>query len=317
VAVERRGRKIVYGPVPSRRLGRSLGIDLVPYKTCSFDCIYCQLGPTPKTLIRRRAYTSPEEVVSAVKSRLDKGTHADFLTLSGSGEPTLELNLGEILRALRRKFSQRIAVLTNSSLLHMKAVREALSLAHVVLPSLDGWKEEIFQKVNRPHPSVNLEKVVWGLKKLREEFRGEIWLEVLLVEGINDDLQDIPLLLAVLKDIAPDRIQLNTVTRPPSLPWVRPPKRERLEEFAAALGPKAEIVASFKGGSGKIMSSELERSVVETVSRRPLCAEDVASMLGIEISMAGSLLVRLAREKGWMAVRVGEKTYYRPRGESA
>lgn len=317
MAVERRGRKIVYGPVPSRRLGRSLGIDLVPYKTCSFDCIYCQLGPTPKTLIRRRAYTSPEEVVSAVKSRLDKGTHADFLTLSGSGEPTLELNLGEILRALRRKFSQRIAVLTNSSLLHMKAVREALSLAHVVLPSLDGWKEEIFQKVNRPHPSVNLEKVVWGLKKLREEFRGEIWLEVLLVEGINDDLQDIPLLLAVLKDIAPDRIQLNTVTRPPSLPWVRPPKRERLEEFAAALGPKAEIVASFKGGSGKIMSSELERSVVETVSRRPLCAEDVASMLGIEISMAGSLLVRLAREKGWMAVRVGEKTYYRPRGESA
>lgn len=317
MAVESRGRKIVYGPVPSRRLGRSLGIDLIPYKTCSFDCIYCQLGPTPKTTIRRRAYTLPEEVVSAVRGRLEKGTHADFLTLSGSGEPTLELNLGEILRALRREFSQRIAVLTNSSLLHMKSVREALSSAHVVLPSLDGWKEDTFQKVNRPHPSVSLEKVLLGLKKLRGEFKGEIWLEVLLVEGINDDPRDIPLLLAVLQDIAPDRIQINTVTRPPSLAWVRPPKRERLEEFAAALGPKAEIVASFKAGSEKILTSELERRLVETVSRRPLCAEDVASIFGMEISMADSLLGRLAREKGWMAVKVEEKTYYRPRGESA
>ncbi len=315
--MQSKGRKIVYGPVPSRRLGRSLGIDLIPYKTCSFDCIYCQLGSTPRTTIRRRAYTSPEEVVSAVRGRLENGAHVDFLTLSGSGEPTLELNLGEILRALRREFSQRIAVLTNSSLLHMKSVSEALSLAHVIMPSLDGWKEDIFQKVNRPHPSVTLEKVLWGLKKLREEFKGEIWLEVLLVEGINDDPQDIPMLLAVLEEIAPNRIQINTVTRPPSLPWVRPPKREKLEEFAAALGPKAEIVASFKAGAERILGSELEKRVVETVSRRPLCAEDVASMFGVEISTADSLLGRLAREKGWTALRVEEKTYYRPRGESA
>lgn len=311
-----KNRRIVYGPVPSRRLGRSLGIDLIPHKTCSFDCIYCQLGPTPKTLIRRKAYTSAEEVVSAVRRRLDEGSEVDFLTLSGSGEPTLELNLGVIIGTLRRVFSQRIAVITNSSLLNHKCVREALSRAHVVLPSLDGWTEEMIQRMNRPHPSVTLTRILDGLRKFRKEFKGEIWLEVLFVEGVNDDPKEIPLFVNLLREISPDRIQINTVTRPPSQPWVRAPRRERLEEFARAIGPKAEIVASFKGASEHIVSSELKERVAETVLRRPLCAEDVASIFGIELSSARSLLGQLARERGWVAEKVAERIYYREPGQT-
>lgn len=303
--------RIVYGPVPSRRLGRSLGIDLLPMKTCSFDCVYCQLGPTAKTRIRRSPFRNPEEVVWAVQRVLERETQVDVLSLSGSGEPTLDLNVGKTIRALKGAFGLPVAVLTNSSLLYRKAVREELGAADLLLPSLDGWTEAMFRRVNRPHPSLQLEPILEGLVWLRKEFKGEIWLEVLLVQDLNDDPQELPGLIRWINKICPDRIHLNTVTRPPASSWVQAPDRDRLEEFRSALGPRAEIVASFRAATERASLGNLEQRVAQTVLRRPLCAEDVCSLFGMELEQARMLLEKLACENCWLTESVGGKTFYR------
>lgn len=309
--MEPRSPRITYGPVPSRRLGRSLGIDLVPMKTCSYDCVYCQLGPTPRTRIRRCVFRKPEQVVQAVRRALERGARPQVLTLSGSGEPTLDLNMGRTIQALKAAFDIPVAVLTNGSLLHHRTVREELGAADLVLPSLDGWTEPMFRRINRPHPTVQLQAILEGLVSLRREFKGEIWLEVLLVQGINDDPADLPGLIQWVSKISPERVQINTVTRPPAESWVRAPSRERLEEFCLALGPRAEIVASFRAATESTSLRDLEERIAETVLRRPLCAQDVCSLFGIDPAQARALLERLAQQNSWSTELVGERTYYR------
>ncbi len=309
-------KRITYGPVPSRRLGRSLGIDLLPMKTCSYDCIYCQLGPTRRTRLRRARFIEPERVVQAVRQALEAKPQVDVLTLSGSGEPTLERGLGEIIRLLKKFFSLPVSVITNSSLLYRRSLREELAAADLVLPSMDGWTEPTFKRINRPHNSLELGKILEGLVALRKEFRGEIWLEVLLVHEINDDPDQIPGLLQWVQRINPDRVQLNTVSRPPAEAWVRASAPERIQEIRNALGPRAEVVASFKGLSERGSLADLERRVAETLKRRPLCAEDLRSLFGMELARAEIFLEDMAKKNSWRAQSIGGKTYYRPVGNS-
>lgn len=304
-------QKITYGPVPSRRLGRSLGIDLLPYKTCCFDCVYCQLGPTRKTTIRRRAHRGPDEVVRAVRNVLDQGIRVDTITFSGSGEPTLDANLGDILKALKRTFSQPIAVITNGALLFRRRLRDELALADIVLPSLDGWTPRMFLDVNRPHPSLSLERIIWGLAEFRKAFRGEIWLELMLVHGLNDSLEELPDLIRAVDLLDPHRIQINTVTRPPAESWVRPVEEARAKEFASALGPRAEVVASFKGETTGAQVGNIENEVAQMVSRRPLCAQDLSALFGIEPVFAAEVLEGLAQKMGWEVTVVQGRRYYR------
>lgn len=304
-------QRITYGPVPSRRLGRSLGIDLLPMKTCSFDCIYCQLGPTKRTRLRRAHFRQPEVVAEAVRQALERKGKVDVLTFSGSGEPTLERRLGETIRLLKRLFGLPVAVITNSSLLYRKSVREEICGADLVLPSLDGWTEPMFRRINRPHPGLKLENILEGLEALRKDFTGQIWLEVLLVGGINDDPEQIPGLIRWVRRINPDRIQLNTVTRPPAEPWATAPEPQRIQEIRAALGARAEIVASFKGLMEKTSLSDLEQRVVETVMRRPLSADDLSSLFGLDPAQAAELLENMARKNSWRAESIEGRTYYR------
>ncbi len=303
--------RITFGPVPSRRLGRSLGIDVIPLKTCTHNCVYCQLGPTRRTTVRRREFRTVREIVSAVGEALREGPRADVLTFSGSGEPTLHKGLGEMIQALKERFSLPVAVLTNGALLYRADVRKELKRSDVVLPSLDGWTQEMFQRINRPHPSLRLDALLEGLEAFRKIFHGELWLEVLFVGGINDDPMDLPELIRWVRRIQPDRVQVNTVVRPPAEPWARPVGRERLEEICSALGPEAEVVVPYRRDAERAARKGLEERVVEMVRRRPLTSEDVVATLGMGKGEAEELLERLAQRHGWVRESRGRELFYR------
>jgi len=269
-----------YGPVPSRRLGFSLGIDIIPLKTCTLDCIYCQLGPTPKKTTHRKEYFSASDIVSQIKKKLSSGQRIDYITFSGSGEPTLNNALGKIIKEIKKATSIPVAILTNSTLLSLKSVRDALMDADLVVPSLDAASQEIFVKVNRPHPSLNIEETIQGLRKFSQEFKGSIWLEIMLVKGVNDSPSHIRKLKEAIAKIRPDKIQLNTVIRPPSEKYARPLSLKNLENIKKTLGKNCEIIAeSYR--EGQISTPEkLEGAILSLIQRRPVTLEEISASLG-------------------------------------
>ena len=209
--------RYVYGPVQSRRLGLSLGLSLTPYKICDFDCVYCQLGKAKEKISLRREYVRVEEVIGELKAWLANNTEQakglDYVTISGMGEPTLNTRIGEVISEIRKVTSAKISVITNSSLLNDPLVRQAISGVDLIVPSLDAVDEETFRKVDRPQESIHIEDIINGLKALRREFRGQIWLEVMLIKGLNDSPGHICKLKEVIEAIRPDRIQLNSPVR--------------------------------------------------------------------------------------------------------
>ncbi len=166
----------IFGPVPSRRLGRSLGVDLVPFKTCSYDCIYCQLGRTTNQTVERREWVPLDAVLAELRGKL--ASQPDYITLSGSGEPTLYSRLDELIDGIRAMTEVPIAVLTNGSLLWQPEVRSKLLRAHLVIPSLDAGDERTFQAIDRPHGTISFKRMLWGLIDFRREYQGQYWLEV-------------------------------------------------------------------------------------------------------------------------------------------
>ena len=238
--------KHVYGPVPSRRLGYSLGVDILPFKICSLDCIYCQLGRTKRKTIQRKKYFDFDVILSQIKTVIDSGQKIDTITFSGSGEPTLNVFIGELIKGIKKNTSIPVAVLTNSTLLIHKSVRNALSKADLVIPSLDAATQDIFVRMNRPHKSIKIQQIIEGIKKFRQEFSGKIWLEILFVKGVNDSLAHLKKLKAAISEINPDKIQLNTVVRPPAEKSSLPVTPQELANFRKFFGTKAEVIAEFK-----------------------------------------------------------------------
>ncbi len=205
----------LFGPVPSRRLGRSLGIDLTPFKTCSFDCIFCQLGRTTDKTVARREYVSVDAVIAELDAWLAAGNTADYLTLSGSGEPTLNSEFGRVIQFLRNRTSIPVALLTNGSLLSDPHVREAAAEANVVKVSLSAWDDTSLKQVNRPHRTINFATLYNGIREFRKTFSGELWMEVFLVWGTNTAVSDVLKIAERVQALSPTRIQLNTAVRPP------------------------------------------------------------------------------------------------------
>jgi len=276
--------KYIFGPVPSRRLGRSLGIDLVPNKTCTFDCIYCELGRTTHKTILRQSHVSPREIQGELEiylSGLEK--KPDYITLSGSGEPTLNINIREIIRRIKEITSTPVAVLTNSSLLSLNEIRMDLSEADVVLPSLDAITPALFEYVNRPHASLGIEGIISGLIQFRNQYRGQIWLEVVFCRGINDDKEEIERLKGVIERIQPDRVQLNTPVRPPAEEFAYPLTTAQLEEIRKKLGGKAEIISEFTAPLGEEFNSVKDTEILNLIKRRPCTTEDISKALGLRI----------------------------------
>lgn len=238
--------KYIYGPVPSRRLGLSLGLSLTPHKTCNLDCIYCQLGPTASLSVEIKEYVPVkdifEELQAWFRNNPEQAKELKFVTFSGCGEPTLNAGIGELIVLIKKAFSVPVCVITNATTLSSPEVRKALLAADVVVPSLDAADTATFEKVNRPHASVRLEAIIDGIAAFRKEYRGRIWLEVMIVKGVNDDLAHAHRLKEIVERLAPDRIQLNSPVRSTAEKDVRAADPKRLEKIKELFGDKAEIV---------------------------------------------------------------------------
>ncbi|MCK4752462.1 MAG: radical SAM protein [Planctomycetes bacterium] len=279
-------KKYLFGPVPSRRLGLSLGVDIVPFKTCTLDCIYCQIGKTSEKTIERKDYVVVEAVLEELKDRLAQGLTADFITISGSGEPTLNSQLGQIIDGIKKITDIPVAVLTNGTLLTDKSVRADCAKADVVVPSLDAGDQQTFQKINRPHRDISIEKLVDGLCAFRDEFSGQIWLEVFLVEGINTDANQIAKIKTIIERISPDKVHLNTAVRPTAEKDVKRLDAEKLQAVAVQLGQRCEVVADFALlYDGKHIEGGA-KDVLSMLKRRPCSLNDISSGLGIRRDVA-------------------------------
>jgi wyosine [tRNA(Phe)-imidazoG37] synthetase (radical SAM superfamily) len=292
-----RGRGHVYGPVPSRRLGASLGVDVVPLKACPYDCIYCQLGSTRKLTAERVAFFPVDEILADVERRLQLWPPPDVLTIAGSGEPTLFTGLGALIDGIKRITDTRVALLTNGALFYRADVRAEAAHADIVLPSLDAGDEATFQVVNRPVAGLTLQKVVEGLAAFRRSYFGEIWLEVMIVAGFTDTPESVGSIAALSRRIAPDRVQLNTPVRPTFDERAAPVVAERLADLCRHFTPEAEVVAEWGGraeGEDARRAPESDE-VLTLLQRRPCTVDDVAAGLGLHPNAVVKLLATLER----------------------
>ncbi|HID57052.1 TPA: radical SAM protein [Candidatus Poribacteria bacterium] len=303
----------VFGPVPSRRLGLSLGVDVIPLKTCSYSCVYCQIGRTLRPTIERKVYIEPEPILQAVKEAMRRGPKPDYVTFSGSGEPTLNSALGEMIRGIKRITEIPVAVITNGSLLWMEEVRRDLSEADLIMPSLDAASEGVFRRINRPASGLEIERIIEGLRRFCEEFDGEIWLEIMLVEGVNTSAEELERLREIALSLKLDRIQLNTVVRPPAERWVRVVPEARMEEIRRLFGPRAEVIASYSGRAPKIYGA-VEANILNMLRRRPCTVGEISDSLGIPIGEVADRLKSMLRREIVQKIEHGGKTYFSPRG---
>jgi wyosine [tRNA(Phe)-imidazoG37] synthetase (radical SAM superfamily) len=299
-----------YGPVPSRRLGFSLGVDLTPKKTCSFNCIYCQLQIVAKPRIKRSFFIDLQKFKDEFRSVLSKNPKIDYITLSGSGEPTLHKDLGKIIKTIKEisDYQYPVAVITNASLLQRKKVRDELKEADLIIPSLDAPTAEIFKKINRPHPKINFYKIKKGCIKLRREFKGKIWLEIMLIKGVNDSLDSAHKFRKVIKRIKPDRVQLNLPVRP-SAEEDLVPDLKQVERIIEIIGQDIEVVAAFPKNRKLKQANIREEEVLNYLRRRPATIDDLSSFLGINISELLKYLTQL-KDKKKVKVKMKEGIKY-------
>ena len=282
----------LFGPVPSRRLGGSLGVDLVPPKTCTYDCIYCEVGPTTRLTLERQPYRV-EEIIREIEAYLEATPLLpDFLTLAGSGEPTLNRGIEQIIAVIKERTEIPVAVLTNGALLFLPEVRRALRLADVVLPSLDAAREKTFRRINRPAPGLTLERLLSGLKSFRREFQGQVWLEVMLLKGLNDTAEELEALKREIARLHPDKVQLNTAVRPVVEASALALDREEMAAAAAFLGDTAEVIAHFDRQPARPAALP-DDAFLEMLARRPMTAKDLALALGVPLDQVRRRLKRL------------------------
>jgi wyosine [tRNA(Phe)-imidazoG37] synthetase (radical SAM superfamily) len=280
--------RYVYGPVFSRRLGRSLGIDLVPFKTCSYDCIYCQLGRTTKKTVSREEYLPVSCVLSEWKRKLAAGLAADYITLAGSGEPTLNSGIGAVIRGIKASTDIPVAVLTNGSLLWEREVQDALLPADLVIPSLDAGEEQLFRLINRPHSGIAFDAMVDGLIEFTARFPGKVWLEVFLLDGLTGVPSIVEKISFLARQIAPARVQLGTVYRPPAETTARPLAPEQMRALSALFPPGVEILSTEREDRPAAPASSVvsDADILAVLQRHPCTLQDAADALDIHVTEA-------------------------------
>jgi wyosine [tRNA(Phe)-imidazoG37] synthetase (radical SAM superfamily) len=306
--------KTIFGPVPSRRLGRSLGIDVVPLKTCSYDCVYCESGRTTHLTVERRPFVDPGKVMRELEEYFTACPDgADVLTFSSGGEPTLYEPLGELIDAVKNRFpSMPLIVLTNGSLLWDPRVRRDLMRADRVVPSLDGATVESFARVNRPHPMLDLDTIMEGLAAFRREYRGELHLEVMLVASYNDQPSHLKAIRRVIDALAPSQVELNTVVRPPADPEVRGLSGEAMEAILEYFPTeRTQIIGKFTSPCVCTESRDLDRRVLELLKRRPCTLPEMAVSLGVPKEVLNDTLTELTRQGRLTRYRFDGKDFYK------
>ena len=271
----------VFGPVPSRRLGQSLGIDTIPLKTCNWNCVYCQLGRTVPLTNVRQEYFPRAEILAEVAQALTthKPGAIDWVTFVGSGEPTLHHGIGWLIREVKALTDLPVAVITNGALLHLPEVRAELAAADAILPTLDAGNAELYRQINRPHPDCTYERLVEGLTALRAEYPGQLWVEVMLVRGLNDTEAALREIAAVLQRVQPDQVQINLPTRPPVETWVQPPDAEGLLRALGILGSIAQVVHPAAGTCDLRGFVNVLDAVVSIITRHPLREDELRHTL--------------------------------------
>ncbi|MDY7107802.1 MAG: radical SAM protein [Planctomycetota bacterium] len=262
----------VFGPVPSRRLGRSLGIDPVPLKTCNWNCIYCQLGRSTPVVHERKEYLPREDILDEVRRTLQKlETHEiDWITFVGSGETTLHTGLGWLIRNVKNLTDKPVAVITNGSLFSEPDVRRDLLPADAVLPSLDAGSEALYRRMNRPHPTLSFQRHLEGLISFAREYRGKLWVEVMLVRDVNDTQEALEGLKAALARIGPDEVHVVVPTRPAVEPWVKAPDDEGLMRATAVLEEIAKVVPPAEGEFDLSGGESIVDAIVAILQRHPV-----------------------------------------------
>jgi wyosine [tRNA(Phe)-imidazoG37] synthetase (radical SAM superfamily) len=305
--------KYLFGPVPSRRLGISLGVDLVPHKVCSLNCLYCEVGTTTLLTTERKEYIPYNRITEELNHYFSHHPDPDYITFSGSGEPTLNLKTGKIIHYIKQnKPELPVAVLTNGTLLSDKKVRDELKLANVVLPSLDAATEKTFQTINRPASQIWLEQYIQGIIDFRNEFSGQLWLEVFIAPGYNDNTDDLDALKKAIQAINPDRIQLNTLDRPGTIANIKPATHEDLKKIIdywklkhveiIAAGPERRSIQSF--------NNEVESAILTTIKRRPCTVDDLIKILGLHKNEINKYLDVLESDGKVESIRLKRGLFY-------
>ncbi len=284
---------VLFGPVPSRRLGFSLGVDIVPLKTCTLDCLYCQVAGTTDKTITRSVYVNAEEVVEKLRAFPFNEHEIDYITFSGSGEPTLNAQIGTMIAKIKDICSIPVAVLTNGTLMYMPDVREDLMHADLVVPSLDTVSSDVFKILNRPHADLTVEHIIEGLSLFAAEFTGSLWIEVMIVKDVNDSQIELEGIADILRKLKPEKIQINSVSRPSAAGYAEKADAHVLERARHLFGDTAEIIMPFrKEGFDKLVDG-LDEDIVMMLRRRPCSLEDIARALGAQRPLVQKIVNRL------------------------
>jgi len=302
--------KYLFGPVPSRRFGRSLGIDLIPYKTCSQDCVFCQLGRTTNKTITRKEYVPTDRVLDELKDWLKTDGEADYLTLSGSGEPTLHSRFGVVLDFIRTNSTIPAVLLTNGTMLDHQRVRDAASIANVVKVSLSAWDQASYGWVNRPSPRLRFKQLLEGQRAFRAQFKGKLWMEVFLIEGMNATPADVKKIAVLAKGIKPERTQLNTAIRPPAEDFAEPVPKEQLFRLIHHFRPKAEVISEFSEKKWGDLGVNQE-IILSMLQRRPCTSNQISDVFGLHLNEVSKYIGNLLRGDQIQAERRKNNIYYR------
>jgi wyosine [tRNA(Phe)-imidazoG37] synthetase (radical SAM superfamily) len=291
--------KHIFGPVPSRRLGISLGVDLVTHKICSLDCVYCECGKTTQLCLERREYVKFKDVIKELDHFWQQNEKLDYITFSGSGEPTLNSSLGKVIEYIKQKKPDiKVAVLTNSTLMSDPKVRKELLQADLVMPSLDAVSKKAFARINRPQKNLDVQNMINGLEAFAKEYKGRLCLEVLILPGINDSAKDLQLLKQAIQKINPDQIQINTLDRPGTISDIKPASKADLEQVIKILDfPNIEIIAKVDDDiNAKIQREDIKFAIMETVHRRPCTKKDLLQILGAKKETIDKYIAILEQE---------------------
>ncbi len=314
--------KHLFGPVISRRLGVSLGIDLVPYKVCPLNCVYCEVGETTDLTIEKKEYVSYDEIISELDHFISNNPKLDYITFSGSGEPTLFSRIGDMIQYIKATYPQyKLALITNSVMLPDYEVFKNVLDLDLIMPSLDAVSHEAFQVMNRPNEQVVIEDVVDALVELRPVFNGQIWLEIFMIESVNDSAEELKLLIDAINRIKPDRVQLNSLDRPGVEAWVKMMSRGRLEEIKSyfvnnlEFDTQIEIIARAKTKVDyENFNANLVDQILSMISRRPCTCKDLSLTLNSHINEVNKVLHSLLTKEKIEAVREERGTFYRIKG---
>ncbi len=306
--------KYLFGPVPSRRLGMSLGIDLVPHKVCTLNCVYCECGRTTNLTLERKEYVPVNEILIELNRFLKENPAPDYITFSGAGEPTLNSGIGKIINFIKSNHQNiPVAVLTNGTLLSNKQVRKELLLADIVLPSLDAATERTFRKINIPEKTLNIDSYIQGIIDFRNEYSGKINLEIFIIPEYNNNIEELDKLKEAILKINPNIVQLNTLDRPGTVKNIRAASNIELQKIVDYWNLDNVIVIASAPSRKKIKSyrEDTESAILETIARRPCTLIDLSQILGKHINEVNKYLDVLESEKKITTVEQQRGLFYK------